>query len=146
MANGTHFLSVVTSSTVIRGALGPRATQEMFLLSEPEPVVTPRATSTVTVRSTVRSTAVRTTVRPPTAGPKHTAGPWSVASPEFTTPETVTVSHQGRCRDYPGPWFNSSGISMGQGNLGEGMEWAYLSPLHFLTWPVPRGSLRSPLC
>uniref|UniRef100_UPI002954399F low-density lipoprotein receptor-like n=1 Tax=Panthera onca TaxID=9690 RepID=UPI002954399F len=63
-------------------------------LIEPEPVVTPRATSTVTVRPTVRSTAVRTTVRPPTAEPKHTAGPWSAASPEFTTPETVTVSHQ----------------------------------------------------
>uniref|UniRef100_A0A7N5J9S9 Low density lipoprotein receptor n=1 Tax=Ailuropoda melanoleuca TaxID=9646 RepID=A0A7N5J9S9_AILME len=48
-----------------------------------EPGTTTRGTSTVTVRPTVRSTAVE---------PKHTASPWSVASPEFTTAETVTMS------------------------------------------------------
>lgn len=50
-----------------------------------DPPATTLGTSTVPVRPTmVRSTAVE---------PKHTASPWSVASPEFTTAETVTMSH-----------------------------------------------------
>lgn len=49
---------------------------------------------TITVKSTVHSTAGRPTVPSTTMGPKHTASPWSVASPEFTTAEMVTMSHQ----------------------------------------------------
>uniref|UniRef100_A0A8C7EJG3 Low density lipoprotein receptor n=1 Tax=Neovison vison TaxID=452646 RepID=A0A8C7EJG3_NEOVI len=50
----------------------------------PEPGATTQGTSTITVRPTVRSTTVE---------PKHTASPQSVASPEFTTAEMVTMSH-----------------------------------------------------
>uniref|UniRef100_A0A8C0PB62 EGF-like domain-containing protein n=1 Tax=Canis lupus familiaris TaxID=9615 RepID=A0A8C0PB62_CANLF len=77
---------------------------------------------TITVKSTVHSTAGRPTVPSTTMGPKHTASPWSVASPEFTTAEMVTMSHQGKGRDYPGPW----------GGL--------------LTWPPPAAVLLILLC
>ncbi|XP_073743868.1 low-density lipoprotein receptor isoform X2 [Callorhinus ursinus] len=50
-----------------------------------DPPATTLGTSTVPVRPT--------TVRSPAVEPKHTASPWSVASPEFTTAETVTMSH-----------------------------------------------------
>ncbi|XP_029773137.1 low-density lipoprotein receptor isoform X2 [Suricata suricatta] len=69
-------------------------------LVETEAVVTPRGTSTVTVRPavtvrpTARSPTVRTTPHSPAVKPMLTASPWSEASPELTTAETVTVSHQ----------------------------------------------------
>ncbi|XP_041618246.1 low-density lipoprotein receptor [Vulpes lagopus] len=59
-----------------------------------EPGATTQGTATVTVKSTVHSTAGRPTVPSTTVGPKHAASPWSVASPEFTTAEMVTMSHQ----------------------------------------------------
>lgn len=78
VADGTHFLCTVSST--VRAALGPRCTQEMFILSDPESVVTTRRPATV------HMTAV---------GPKRTA------VPEPTT-KTGTTPLQGKGWDHPG--------------------------------------------
>ncbi|XP_046541186.1 low-density lipoprotein receptor [Equus quagga] len=59
--------------------------------TETEAVATTRGPSTA---RPVASSTVRPTGSSAVVGPKHTASSWSMASPELTTAETVTVSHQ----------------------------------------------------
>lgn len=81
MADGAHFLCIV-SSTARAAHGGPRRTQEMFILSDPESVVTTRR---------------------PAAGHMTAVGPKRTAVPKLTTTETGTTPLQGKSWAHPAP-------------------------------------------